>query len=198
MALDPKKRQKKLLKKAEKRREKKVQIHSNKLEGSSDNIANLPIHECLVPKNIHEVGIGNISFSRKTHSGQIATSSFLVDVYCLGVKNAFFNKLTNTEYQNLKNKDEVPTKSVTPSYIRKLVEGSVEFASKIGFKPHKDYAKASKIFGNIDASECKEDFEFGKDGKPVFIQGPYDSESKIKNIMLKTNQYIEAVEQNDN
>ncbi|MFB3132619.1 MAG: hypothetical protein ACE10K_08885, partial [Rhodothermales bacterium] len=65
----------------------------------------------------------------------------------------------------------------------KLVEESVDYARDLGFFPHKDYRKARKIFGDVDRAECKTEFEFGKDGKPFYVSGPYDSETKIRRIV---------------
>jgi hypothetical protein len=69
-----------------------------------------------------------------------------------------------------------------PAAARKLIEGAVEFAKGIGFPPHRDYAKAMRIFGDIDASASRERFRYGKDGKPFFISGPHDSPSRCNQI----------------
>jgi len=38
-------------------------------------------------------------------------------------------------------------------------------------------------FGDIDAGECTEEFTYGKDGKPYFFAGPYDSRSRCREIL---------------
>ena len=70
-----------------------------------------------------------------------------------------------------------------PEYIRKLVEDAVEYARSIGFEPHADYQEAKAIFGDIDASACREEFQFGHEGKPFFISGPHDSPAKCARIV---------------
>jgi len=57
-----------------------------------------PIHEALVPAKLFEVGIGNLFFSRALPDGRIALGSFLLDVFCLGVKNAFVTIVAREEY----------------------------------------------------------------------------------------------------
>ena len=52
--------------------------------------AHAPIHESLVPASLFEQGIGNLLFSRSLPDGRVALGAFLLDVFCLGVKNAFF------------------------------------------------------------------------------------------------------------
>lgn len=197
MALDPKKRQKQLLKKASKRKEKKLKIIPPKYNKTPDNVADLPIHECLVPKDLFEVGIGNIVFSRKMSSEEIVLSSFLIDTCYKGVAITYSGQFTKMHYESVTNKKHPTLMSVTPSYVRKLVEGAVEFARKSGVEPHKDYAKTSKIFGNIDASECKEDFEFGKDGKPYIVPERYDSNSSLTKTLSAVDICGKILEEDD-
>jgi hypothetical protein len=56
-----------------------------------------------------------------------------------------------------------------------LIEGGVSYARGLGFEPHEDYRKAKKIFGEIDSSGCSRDFDYGRDGKPLYIAGPNDT-----------------------
>ncbi|MFY9221297.1 MAG: hypothetical protein WAQ98_01430, partial [Blastocatellia bacterium] len=71
------------------------------------------------------------------------------------------------------------------SYACKLIENLVDYSKNLGFKPHPEYKKAQEIFGGIDVNECKEQFFFGKDGKPFYINGPYDDANKIRKILGK-------------
>src|SRR5438128_2555043 len=49
--------------------------------------------------------------------------------------------------------------------------------------PHPDYHKAKVLFGDVDLAECKEEFEFGKDGKPLYISGPFESARRSQEIV---------------
>jgi hypothetical protein len=49
--------------------------------------------------------------------------------------------------------------------------------------PHADYGIARRIFGDISAEACSEEFTYGKDGKPLFIAGPYDDEAKCQRVL---------------
>lgn len=191
MAIDPRKRQKQLEKKAAKR--KAVQAarkneHQGALLFAARQLANVgkyPIHECLVPERLFELGIGTVIISRRLLNGDIAASFFLIDVYCLGVKFVFFGVMSEIEYQ-LKvaglsgNEEHV---AVDPSCARKLIEEAKAYAKQIGFDPHPDYHSGKKIFGDIEAGACSEEFTFGKDGKPYFISGPRDTLEKCKMII---------------
>jgi hypothetical protein len=189
--MDPRKRQKKLAKKAAKRKaalekKKRVNLLGWISHGSSIiQAVNSPIYEVMMPRNLCETGLGSVLFSRKMPNGDIGVSVFLVDTFCLGVKSAFFRILSKWEYQNfvadIKNRESLI--SIQPSCARKLVEESVAYARDLGFSPDKDYHLAQKIFGDVDASACTTEFTFGKDSKPFFVSGPYDNPAKCRRII---------------
>jgi hypothetical protein len=190
VSLDEKRRQKKLAKKAARRKAKlsdKKDAHTSESAGAQ-NIAlalNSLLHECIVPEGLFEVGIGNILVSRKMPDGNVALSIFLLDVFCLGVKDAYFFIMSQSEYDDkIKSiKQDADFKSLPPECIRKLVESAEAYAGNLGFNPHSDYRSARKIFGDIDAEKCAMQFEFGKDGRPLFISGPNDTQAKCMKIM---------------
>jgi hypothetical protein len=72
---------------------------------------------------------------------------------------------------------------VEAEYARKLIEGAVEYAAGLGFKPHKNYFKAKVIFGAIDTALCDATLEFGRDGQPFYGSGPYESPEKRRQIL---------------
>jgi hypothetical protein len=189
MALDPRKRQKKIEKRRAKEREKHKELAVRRPQSMSERLAttaSAPILHCYAMAEIWQEGIGQIFLSRQLNDGQVAVASFLVDIYCLGVKDAmshiaplphykenFFDKLARRS-------DLIKFK---PECARKLVEGAVQYAHNLGLTPHPDYHKAKNIFGNISAADCTTDFEYGKDGKPLFISGPYDDPARCKYII---------------
>jgi hypothetical protein len=107
-----------------------------------------------------------------------------VDVFCLGVKNAFWKIMTESEYDEvLRRNDHVqPLEKVAPEYLAKLVEDAVQYAQALGIPPHPDYGHARLLLAGIDSSLCTDTFEFGKDGKPFYIRGPHESLAKAKVI----------------
>ncbi|MBF0131633.1 MAG: hypothetical protein HQL75_03490 [Magnetococcales bacterium] len=158
------------------------------LIGSYGNIhaaINAPVHECLVSETLEDDGIGNVFFSRKMLNGDIALGSFLIDIYCLGVKDSFFRIISEHEYQHFIGNSPQKMETIHPACARKLIEGSVEFAHQYGIAPHKEYKTVMLIFGDFDSDVCPSSYEYGKDGEPLFIPGPYDSQKKIKEIFEK-------------
>jgi hypothetical protein len=147
--------------------------------------ANSPIHEALVPEGLFEQGIGNLVFSRLLPDGRIAVGGFLLDVFCLGVKNAFVAIVPKVEYamrRNNWNSSEI-LQPMEPACFRKLVEGGVAYAQNLGFSPHADYAVVSQIFGDVQATDCSTRFEYGHEGKPFYVSGPHETAEQMRTIV---------------
>lgn len=139
------------------------------------------------PPNLFEIGIGTVVIIRYKSGGRVEAGVFLLDVFCLGVKNAFFDQC---------HEDELPEffkemfQGATPdehsgAWGRKLVEGAAAYAQRLGFAPHRDYKKGARVMGGIHSKDCTDTFLYGCDGKPFFIVGPNDSQSKC-NLIMKT------------
>ena len=57
-----------------------------------------PVVEARVGANLWNEGIGYLTIARQAPNGQLAFAGFLVDVYCLGVKNAFWHAGTGPRF----------------------------------------------------------------------------------------------------
>lgn len=187
MVIDEKRRQKKLARKAAKRK-KAMAGKRGEIFGKGNLVsfsAAMPIHECLIPRVLYDQGIGNVVISRKMPNGNIAAAFFLVDIYCLGVKNCFFTVIPPGIYAQRVGKlvQEEGVEYADPARTVKLIEDAVAYAEELGFYPHKDYFATKSIFGSIDPTTCHEEFEFGKDGKPFYISGPNETMADSKRIV---------------
>ena len=47
----------------------------------------------------------------------------------------------------------------------------MDYARGMGLEPHSDFAKCAHILGEWDGSS---DIAFGRDGVPMYMQGPHD------------------------
>lgn len=189
MAKDSLKRQKKLERRKAKAKAKKKALVRQVSRGMAlrfEEAAAAPILHCSTTATLWDEGISSVLISRKLKSGQVAFAVFLVDAYCLGVKNVMLGVVPRSRYDSQvygKLSEEYGLVKLKPEAARKLVEGAVEYARGLGLPPHPDYRKASPIFGDVDADCCTEEFVYGKDGKPYFVAGPYDSPWRCKQII---------------
>jgi hypothetical protein len=138
--------------------------------------------------NLFEIGKGHLVIARYKSEGRVEAGVFLLDVYCLGVKDAFFRQFSAAEFTKFLNDvfsgyPEAPPLERSAAWGRKLVEDAVEYARRLGFAPHPDYKQGAKVMGGINPKECSETFVFGSDGKPLYVAGPYDGAAKRERIM---------------
>jgi hypothetical protein len=188
MPTDPRKRQRKLERRANKRKEKK-HYHFTAPAGLVQQLTastKYPPLDTWIGADLWSQGLGWVLFSRQLPSGSIAVVVFLVDRYCLGVKDAMAAIVSRFEYESdfvgrIRSMGEV--QDVSPATARMLVEQAVAYAQSLGLHPHPDYHKVKAIFGDVDASASAETFEFGKNGKPLFISGPNDTPQRCRQII---------------
>jgi hypothetical protein len=197
MALNQKKLQKKKAKQAAKSKARKAaQKQKGFMARVNYSLAiqkafNAPVYECWETEHLFDqssnTGIGSVIITRKTSNGDILASVFLIDVYCLGIKDCFVRMFNEETYPSFLEEINMQgkLKNIHPTCTRKLIEEAGKYAADLGFSPHKDYREAKKIFGDIDSAACPRSFEFGKNGKPFYIAGPYDKPKFVKNVQEK-------------
>jgi hypothetical protein len=189
MALSARKRQQKVERRNAKqkaRQRTQAQKFAGGLAARLEKAATAPILHCYRTSAAEAEGIANVLVSRLLPSGNVAFAVFLVDLYCLGVKNAVCDVGSRGAYESrvfgqiFRNHDMT---RMQPEAARKLVEGAVAYARDLGFAPHPDYATAKAIFGDLDPAATTETFTYGKDGKPFFISGPHDTPARCRKIV---------------
>jgi hypothetical protein len=187
MAVNQRRRQKKLeQRKAKQKAERRMQAQreSRGISGWLEQAAGAPILHCGYMADLWQKGIGEVLLSRTLKNGKVAFAAFLVDVYCLGVKNAMFNIVSRGQYDDLcdRLRRRAPIVPIEPEAARKLVEGAVQYTGNMGLSPHPDYHTAKLIFGDISTEACTKEFTFGLNGKPCFIPGPYDGPARCEQV----------------
>jgi hypothetical protein len=149
----------------------------------------LSIHECTINSGWKESGLANVSIARKHTNGNITSCFYLIDLLCLGVKDThyIFNS-SPQEYREQLNaiKEKTTLKHVDYALVHNIILAGIEFAEEFGFAPHKDYTSITQYM----LEEDNEDIEFmeiecGKDGNPAYVRGPFDTETKMKQIISK-------------
>jgi argininosuccinate synthase len=113
----------------------------------------------------------------------------MVDLLCLGVKDTLFSFNSPLfEYKVFVEEKMEHLEMVTVDYTlaHNVVYAAVEFAEKYGFKPHKDFIATTRYHLKEDNEEVELiDIKCGKNGKPVYVQGPFDDSQKVKQIIAQ-------------
>lgn len=172
-------RRKKLL--AE-RRKTALSVPQMSLAAQMRQIAGAPIHSCLISEALFDNGMGYLVLARTAADGRTAMITFLLDVYCVGVKDVILRVAGAYEIDEFIDRlnDAQAMVAIEPLRARKLLRDLVAWSRSIGLGPHPDYAAAEPLFGDVSADACDESFSFGKDGKPFLIQGPSDTPARTR------------------
>lgn len=194
MVLSEKRQQEKQRRKLAKRKKAIVVKPSPKgisVKSLATRYSRFPVHEAVATDTLKDQGIGNLFLSRLAPDGSIGVAVILLDIYCLGVKDTFFTVFdSEADYEafkadRIRKQPDVALNRYHPSCMRKLIEGAIAYARKIGFEPHPDYNKAAPMLGDVESAACPQRFEYGKDGLPFYISGPNDSPSRQRHILAQ-------------
>jgi hypothetical protein len=139
--------------------------------------AHAPIQHCFLTESVFDLGMGTLVLARGATPHHLALSSFLIDVFCLGIKDVMFESVESEVFEMYMDATDAgsPVVSVDPSYARKLLRDLAAWSQSIGFAPHRDFAAVERMFGDVSADASEAVFRFGRDGKPVYIPGPNDT-----------------------
>lgn len=121
-----------------------------------------------------------------TRSAKAQVAGFLLDVWCLGVKNALAPEPMGERqlsghravYFNAF-EGHVP---VPAELARALVFGAAAYARDLGFDPEADFEAAAAVLGE-PADPCP--IRFGRDGKPFYVNGPYDDPEAVARTLRR-------------
>jgi len=144
--------------------------------------AHAPIQGCFLTESLFEVGMGTLVLARGASRHHIALSSFLIDTFCLGIKDVMFDSVEGKVFEGYMEATDAgsPMVAVDPGYARKLLRDLAAWSQSIGFAPHRDFAAVERMFGDVSADASDAVFRFGHDGKPVYIPGPTDTAPLIQ------------------
>ena len=198
MPQDPRKRQKAAMKKQSKRKA-VLQRKSHQQEFTSlspqaiiRRARAFPFLECWISANWQkdDLGLVQILVTRQQPGGDICFGVYLVDKYCLGLKNTFANAdFSLTRYQNeVRGRifRETEPQACPVELAHQMIYASIEYAAQFGFQPEKDFALTQYMLAPRGELEESYQLTFGKNGKPFFIAGPHDNVARILKQLEKT------------
>ena len=137
---------------------------------------NLAIGNCYINENWKEAGEAFITVTRRHVKGNVTFGIFLVDLYCMGVKDAGYRfNQTPGELDEFIGKLGTNSNSgmrmIEAEYVlvHNIIYGAVEFADENGIPPHKDFQTAKYLLEEDDERVPLIDIEFGHNGEPMYI-----------------------------
>jgi len=133
-------------------------------------------------------GLINVLVARRHRHDKVVACGYLIDAYCLGVKNTIGPIHTDDlglhrlvpQYFQAYEQEPIPAPI---DLAREVVLGAVDYARGLGFEPHADFAEVVADLGDEKISGA---VTFGEDGRPVYINGPYDNPDKVIRTLTET------------
>ena len=137
-----------------------------------------PIRRCLISTGWQDAGVATVVVVRQMPNLRYLLGAYLVDAFCLGLKNALAHVgLKDRNIRDFLHSYPSQFQDIGYEDARSVVMAAIEYARQFGFEPHEDWTAFGTILENGRSFERK--FSFGQDGKPFYIQGPYDDAGKI-------------------
>lgn len=149
----------------------------------------LPIHKCLIADGYEANSLTMCLIVRAQPGGKFTFANILVDRLCLGVKSCMANcNSTDVEIEELIDRIEGHgvIQEVTPTYFHNLIYAAVDYAAELGFKTPDDFYLAEYVLDPDLIDDGIDDIEMGRNGKPFYIQGPFDDATRILSILNRS------------
>jgi len=126
-------------------------------------------------------GLAAVMVARADRSSRVTLCGFLLDVYCLGVKNTLGPLTVSSSAVHDRSRrffsgfPDLP-QSAPLELVQHLVHGAVAYAASLGFDPHEEFPDVQPFLGPAPGS-CP--IRFGRDGTPWYIAGPHDNVRQV-------------------
>jgi hypothetical protein len=160
----------------------KVENAANSPAARLRRAAKLPVLKCLVSVGLFDAGAGAAVLVRGASREEQHVGCFMLDTFCLGVKEAFFRTLGRQDAEFMLETLEIADalKPIDPRELRKLLHDLVGWSEPNGFPPHMDYARVEALFGDIEPADHDYLASLGHEGRVIYIPGPSESAAQIR------------------
>ena len=149
----------------------------------------LPIGKCYVaPPDWQESGMAHVIVTRVRPSGNLVMASFLVDTFCLGVKDAGYHEnITPYDFEKYLNnyKNGMGLEEISYDEAHNIIYGAMAFAEEGGIKPAKEFDPAGYILEEDTDDIPLIEYDFGKNGKHFLVVSHDRKELPYYHILQK-------------
>ena len=149
----------------------------------------LPIGKCYIaPPNWQESGMAHIIVTRVRPSGNLVMAAFLVDTFCLGVKDAGYHEnMPPSDFEEYLNnyRKGMGLEEISYNEAHNIIYGAMAFAEEGGIKPAKEFDPAGYILEEDSEDIPLIEYDFGKNGKHFLVVNPDRKEMSYYHILKK-------------
>ncbi|WP_269859383.1 hypothetical protein [Streptomyces sp. RPT161] len=134
-------------------------------------------------------GFAQILIARQERASKVTVCGFLVDVYCLGVKNVIGPEVmgsgsVDAHVRTYYSAFDHPPLTIGIQQAQQIVHGAVAYARAVGFGPAPGFDEAATHLGTPPPGLPA--ISYGREGTPFYIAGPYDDAPAIVRKLEET------------
>lgn len=171
--------------KSKKRTKHGVAVRPAGPRGLAQSAALWPLHECLITGNWRDtMQLMQIVVARRNPAnGVVVAAIYLIDLGCLGIKDATLLRFTSTaEYRYTLEGSVMLIQLFEPAPLdlaAKILHEAAAYGRSLGFIPRGDYTDSLPLLQGARPENVAEQIPLGVDGKPFYVSGPDDHPGKI-------------------
>ena len=147
----------------------------------------LEIGACYVSDDIEEMGEGHVIVSRKHTGGRVSIAFYLVDIWCVGVKDSFYRlRLEDDEFKEMIDTYRLGLRECCYDEAHNWIFGAIAFAEEAGIEPDKSFKVTRYMLEEDDDNIPLIEYEYGKNGKHTLVT----------HTRLEASRYLPLLEKN--
>lgn len=145
----------------------------------------LEIGTCYVSDDMTECGEGHVIVTRRHTGGRVSMAMYLVDTYCIGVKDSLFRlRLEEEELEEML--DRAPgIRECSYEEAHNWVYGAIAWAEEAGIEPDKSFAVTKYMLEEDTDDIPLIEYEFGREGKHLLMANNNLEASRYLPLMKK-------------
>ena len=125
---------------------------------------------CYISDDMENVGEGHVIVTRIHTGGKISMAVYLVDIWCLGVKDSFYRlRMEDYEFVELIEQYKLGLRECSYEEAHNWIWGAVAYAEEAGIKPDKSFNICQYMLDDDTDEVPLIEYEFGKNGKHVLV-----------------------------
>ncbi|MEA5470514.1 hypothetical protein [Spirulina sp. 06S082] len=129
--------------------------------------------------------LGLVVVARFQDYHRLLVCTYLIDYLCLGLKDTMGVRVVDKDrYGYFLHNSYLPFpegyQEISLEEAQAIVLGSIYYAARLGFDPHPDFDITRDHLGQWDTILP---LQFGRKGKPLYINGPYDNAREVIKIL---------------
>lgn len=146
----------------------------------------LPLGKTYICRTAAATGIYAILVTRAHAGGTLTVGFYLIDTYCLGVKDStYYFSMDPDDFQERLRSSGIDYEEADYVEVHNLIYGALEYAEEAGIKPAREFKISEYILEPDDEKIPLMDFEFGHNGLRELVVGPDYKEMKYIPMLEK-------------